>query len=326
MSRRAALASALLTTLATPATWPMALAAFLLRGGLLVVILPIVVLPSPVGIGNVLAPTLTTLVFRGVSTELVVLGAGLLVAIVGWIVVGGLLAAALEAEAAAAVLGDDEARGGRSPVGGSGDSRRPTRAVDRATAIGILAARIVAHVPTGIATMLGAARLVSLTYRELTSPFDVATPIAIRVIRAAPEVVLGIGLAWMIGEIVGGLAARRIALEGQGVRRSLLATIADAFRHPLAVLLDFWVPLLALVAVAAPSALAASATLGLVRLAMRSPGEAAAAALAVVLFVAIWVVGLVLIAVTVAWRGAVWSMAHQEIGRRHALAAGGEPG
>ena len=71
VSRGAALSGALLVTLASPATWPLALAGFLLRGGLIVVALPILVLPTPVGLGNVLAPTLTAFVFGGVSVELV---------------------------------------------------------------------------------------------------------------------------------------------------------------------------------------------------------------------------------------------------------------
>ena len=73
MSRGAALSGALLVTLASPATWPLALAVFLLRGGLLVVALPILVLPTPVGLGNLLAPTLTAFVFGGISLQLVVM-------------------------------------------------------------------------------------------------------------------------------------------------------------------------------------------------------------------------------------------------------------
>jgi hypothetical protein len=311
VSRRAALAGALLTTLATPAIWPMALAGFLLRGGLLIVVLPIVVLPSPVGIGNLLAPTLMTVVFRGISDGVALLVGLLVLAIVGWVILGGLLAAMLEAEAALIVAGEDDAS---SHVG---DGGHPTPGnLDRGVATRILAARVVAHVPTGVAATLGSARLVTLAYHELTSPFDVATPIAVRVIRAAPEVVVAILVAWMAGEILGGLAARRIALDGASTGRALRSAASDAIRHPLAVLLDFWVPVAALVLVAIPSAVAASATWGLVRLAMRSPGEAAAATLAVVLFVALWLIGLVLIAVTVAWRATVWSMAHGELERQ----------
>lgn len=321
MSRRAALTSALLTTLATPATWPIALAAFLLRGGLLVVVLPIVVLPSPVGLGNLLAPTLLTVVFSGISAEVAVLVGLLAVGLVCWIVVGGLLAATLEAEAARLVSGDDQTHGAAPPIPDS-SAGEP----DRRVATRILAARVAAHLPTGVVFVLGSARLVGLAYRELTSPFDTATPIALRVILQAPEVVVAIVAVWMAGEIIGGIAARRIALHAVGVARALREAGVAAVRQPVTVLVDFWVPTVTLILVAVPSAAAASATWGLVRLVMRSPGEIVASTLAVMLFVALWLVGLILIAVTVAWRAAVWSVAHDEIERQRTMATGWKRG
>ena len=71
MNRRAALIGALLATLRTPATWPLALAAFLIRGGIVLVLVPIVVLPTTVGIGNVFGPALASIAFGSVSGELV---------------------------------------------------------------------------------------------------------------------------------------------------------------------------------------------------------------------------------------------------------------
>ncbi|MGZ8438175.1 MAG: hypothetical protein ACXWXR_06500, partial [Candidatus Limnocylindrales bacterium] len=108
MNRGAALRGALLVTLASPATWPLALAVFLLRGGLLVVALPILVLPTPVGLGNLLAPTLTALVFGGVTVELVALVVAIVVAALAWLVAGGVLAAVLEAEAARIVAAHED--------------------------------------------------------------------------------------------------------------------------------------------------------------------------------------------------------------------------
>ena len=222
MIRGAALSEALLATLANPATWPMALAAFFLRGGLLLVFLPIAVLPSPVGLGNVFAPTLMTLVFQGVSVE-VALAAGLVVlAIVAWIVIGGLVAASLEAAAARIVVREDATA---SPDAGPGPGRR--------VAARILVARLLAHVPTGVVLVWGSARLVEVTYRELTSPFDVATPIVLRVLRSAPDAIVAIVVAWMLGEIIGAIAARRIVLAGVGVRRALRDAIVVAIRRPL---------------------------------------------------------------------------------------------
>ena len=98
MTVGATLVASLLAILGRPSTWPLGLATFLLRGGFLLVLAPIVVLPSAVGLGNVLAPLLETVVFRGVTPAIVMLLVTVVVALVVWLVGGGLLAAAVETE------------------------------------------------------------------------------------------------------------------------------------------------------------------------------------------------------------------------------------
>lgn len=317
MSRRAALSGALLITLATPATWPLALAAFLLRGGLLLVVLPIVVLPSPVGLGNLLAPTLMTLVLGGSSVGVVLLIGTLALALAVWVVVGGLIAASLEAESARMVARDPDGEGAGHDAAAShpAASQPVAPALSRfGEASRVLAARLFAHLPTSLVVVWGLARLVSLAYRELTSPLDVATPIALRVVRAAPEVVVAVVVVWTIGEVVGAIAARRIALGGTGAVRALRDAVVSLLRHPLASLVGFGLPTLTLLLVLASSALAAAAAWETVRVAMRSSGDPISVAATVVLFVAVWIVGLLLIGVTSAWRTAVWSVAYRERG------------
>ena len=114
----------------------------------------------------------------------------------------------------------------------------------------------------------------------------------------------------MIGEIVGGLAARRVSLGDAGVRQALRDAVAAALRRPVPVLVGFWVPAAGLALVVTPFALAATAAVRAVRAALRSTSDPSGATVAVVLFVTIWLVGLALIAVTAAWRGAVWTVAH----------------
>lgn len=304
MSSRAALADALLVTLATPATWPLALATFLLRGGLLLVVLPIVVLPSPVSLGNVLGPALTTVVLGGLPVDLAV-GIGLVAfGVVAWIVVGGLIAGTLEAETVRFVAEQDEVAGSMIPDRG-----------DKAAvlvAIRVLGARLLAHAPTAIALIWGSTRLVGVAYRELTNPSDVVSPIAIRVLRGAPEVVVAVVVLWMFGEIVGGLAARRIVLADAGVRRALREAVLTTLRQPVAVLVRFLVPAAGLVVILLPAAAAASVTWAAVRGAMTSAVGPLGATLSVVLFVALWMVGLLLIGVTSAWRAAVWSVIERD--------------
>ncbi len=298
MIPRAALTGALLITLATPATWPFGLATFLVRGGLLLVVLPIVALPSPVGLGNLLAPTLMSAVFQGLSAEVALMVGTIVLALVAWIVVGGLMAARLEAEAAWMVARHDDHPGVLTA------SRRPGQVVR------ILVGRLLAHLPTGLVLIWGSVRLVTVAYRELTSPLDVTTPILLRVVGGAPEVITAVLLSWTIGEVIGAIAARRIVLDDAGVLRALRDAAGSALRRPLSALAAFCLPTLALLLVIVPSALAAAAAWGAAGVALRSSTDPLGVAVTVVSFVALWIVGLLLIGVTCAWRAAVWSIAH----------------
>lgn len=322
MNRGAALSGALLVTLASPATWPLALAAFLLRGGLIVVAAPILVLPTPVGLGNLLAPTLTAFVFGGVSVELAVMVVTIVVAATALFVAGGILAAILEAEAARIVAAHEE-------VASAAGVRPHQLAVDdlpnsltarvarrrRTEAARVFVARVLAHAPLGVASVWGTARLVAVTYRELTNPGDVSAPLVWRVLLASPDVVAAIVLTWMIGEALGALAARRVVLARGGIARALRDAALMLLRRPLVVLADFWVPTLALVMALAPSAIAAASAGDVVREAMNAPDDPLELFLAVVLFVSLWVVGLVLTSVVCAWRAAVWTVGFGEAPR-----------
>lgn len=302
MSLRAALADALLIALATPATWPLGLATFLLRGGLVVVAVPILVLPTPVGLGNLLAPTLMQVAFQGVSPAIAALVALLVAALMGWLVVGGLIAAMLEAEAARIVA--REAAGGleAGPVAAA----PPRSAAIRAARI--LAVRVIAHVPTAVAFSWGSARLAAIAYRELTSPFDVSIPIVLRVLRQAPEVIGIIVVLWVAGEIVGALAAGRLVAGEPRVGQALVTALRMAARRAATTVGAFTVPTLALAFVLVPAALAAGAAWSAVRLALQPRVEPVWGFLAVGLLVSVWIVGLALLAVIAAWRAAVWTL------------------
>ena len=322
MTRGAALTGALFVTLASPTTWPLALAVFLLRGGVVVVALPIVVLPTPVGLGNLLAPTLTSVVFGGVSSGFVILLVTIVLAGLAWIVAGGVLAATLEAEAARIVAAHEEAappamiRAYQEAADDIGDEFVPRVASRRGAEAGrIFLARVLAHVPVAVALAWGSARLVATTYHELTNPIDVATPVVWRVLRASPDVVAAVVLTWMVGQALGAIAARRLALGGSGIFGALRAAASTVLRRPLPVLLGFWLPTFALAMALAPSAIAASSAADVIRTAMSTPQDPASLLLAVVLFVSLWVVGLALTGVVCAWRAAVWTVGFGEAPR-----------
>ena len=170
---------------------------------------PIVVLPSAVSLSNVLTPLLSTVVFRGYASivlPLLAVGLGGLL----WLLGGGLVAAAAESEGVRTIAADDDAW----PAG------RPPRVLDPAEhpAWRVLTVRLIAHLPLLLAVSWGAFRIVAVTYRELTVPSDVAVGIAFRVARGAPDAVAVVIGAWILGETVGGIAARRVILLGEPIR------------------------------------------------------------------------------------------------------------
>jgi len=304
MTRGAALIGALRATLAKPATWPLATAAFLLRGGIVLLALPIVVLPTPVGLADVFAPTVTGLAFGTVSSEVIVLAAALAGGLLAWLA-GGWLAARLEAEGVRVVALDPAL-------------------VEHGVAGRILVARLTALIPLGIVLVLGSVRVVLVAYLELTSPLDVSTPIVLRVLRDTPEVVAAVLIAWVLGEIVGAIAARRIVLAGEGVIAALRGAVVTVLRHPLTTLVRFGLPTAVLLLVLVPSVVAAGSASSAVGAALTGAGDPPATLAILVLFVLLWLVGLLLTGVVCAWRAAVWTAAEvTRSGRRGTF--GGSP-
>ncbi len=299
MTIGATLTASLLITLARPATWPLGLVGFLLRGGLALVVAPIVVLPTPVGLANVLAPLLEDVAFGRRTGEL----AGLLAVAVGivlaWLVVGGLSAAASEMEAARQVAADDE-------LAIDGVSRRVAATPGRAWRVVVV--RLVAYVPLLIALAWGAVRLISVTYRELSVPSDVTVPIFLRVLTGAPDAIAAIALAWFVGEVVGALASRRIILLGEGVPRSLRGGLGRFLRHPGRELALAVLTTVVLALALALTGLAAAAAWDALRAALAFGHDPLIPLLLVLAFVGLFAGGLVLVSVVAAWRGAVWTV------------------
>jgi hypothetical protein len=297
MNVGATLTTSFLVTLTAPATWALALSAFLLRGGWIVVVAPIVVIPSAVGLAILIAPLVTSAVFGGGVAALALFLATLGGLGLAWYIVGGLVAAAAEAEMTRLVASDPEVATGLPAAPHPVDGR----------AASVLAVRFVANLPLALALVWGAGRLVAVAYRELTLPSEVAIPIVIRVVRSSPEVVLIVAAAWLVGGIVGGLAARRVVMADAPIRAALAWAVRRLGRHPLRALALQIVPLLALAAVLVPSIAAASAAWTAVRASFGSGGFVETV-VAIIVFVTLWLGGLVLAGVVSAWRGAVWTL------------------
>jgi hypothetical protein len=295
----ATLAASLLVAISRPSTWPLGLLGFLVRGGLLLVIAPILVLPTAVGVGTVVAPLLEDVAFGRRTAELAGLGALVLATVVTWFLVGGLLAARAEVELIVEVTADDEFPVTPSP---------PDAAQAPGRAWRIVAVRAVAHVPLLIALAWAGIRVVSVAYRELTVPSDVAVPLEVRVLAGTPDAIVLVVLAWLVGETLGALAARRIVLLGEGVPAALRGAFRRFLRHPVRGLGLAAVTTVVLAVVLIAMGLASGAAWSGLRDQLGAGDVSGLAFGLLAVFVALFLAGLVLLGVTTAWRAAVWTV------------------
>lgn len=300
MSIGATIVASLLATLSQPSTWPLALAAFLVRGGILLVAGPIIVVPSAIGVANAVTPTVTTFVFGGASAGLIALAAGTFGLCLVWLILGGLFASAVELELVARIARDDAV---------SVEAHVRTVVVPSARrAVRVLVARLIAHVPTIVALVWATARVVEVAYRELTQPLDVTLPLVLRVVQGAPDAVAAVVLAWVIGEIVGAIAARRVAIRDAGVLRAVGGGLRRLVRHPFRVIVLYAIPTVGLLAVLVPSAFAAAAGWDAVRAALTEDLGPVVTLVTLIVFIGLWIGGLVLASAMTAWRAATWTV------------------
>lgn len=306
------LGTALLVTLTRPTTWLLALAAFLIRGGIVWFLVPILVLPTPVGLANALGPSIVEFVFGGLTLGvilLLVVGVGLVLL---WVIGGGLAAASLELALIHEVAGDV---GLAAPDVGLGPGDAPVAAVPRGRTLRVLAVRLVAAAPLVVAILFGSTRIVAATYAELTLPSDTATPIAWRVLTAVPEAVLLLVITWVFAEVIGALATRRVGLGDPSMVGALRGALVETVRHPLRTLTLFGIPTVALMLVLVPSAAAATVAWSGLRTTLADPGAGLLVGLALIAFVGLWAGGLVLAGAACAWRAAAWTVDAVALGR-----------
>jgi hypothetical protein len=235
VTRRATFLAAMLVAVGRPTWWLMALATFLVRGGIVVVLLPIVTLPSVLGTSNALAPVVVPLALGRIEPAIVLVPALVVAVLLAWLIIGGRIAAgidvALVAEAADAAR--DEGVGGAFSAATT--AAVTTAAVGRASALGwrVVAIRLICWLPLAIAVGIGIARFVEVTYTELTRPVDVATPLVLRIAGQAASNVGLIVVAWAVGELVGGVATRRVTLTAAGHAHALAWAIGTSARSPI---------------------------------------------------------------------------------------------
>lgn len=294
MTTRGVTLAALLAVLDRPAWWILALAGFLARGGVLLFVLAVVTLPSPLALSNVVAPLLVPLAFGQVSQEAVaVLAVGIL-SVLAWIVAGGWIGAATEV-----VL----IRDAWAAATEEGLPSRPEPAGSGWLIFRVGMVRLLAHLPLVIAIAFGAVQVVKVAYVELTNPSEVVTPLPIRIIVRAIGPVIVIIVAWLIGETVGGLAARRIVLGGQSILGAIRDAIGDLLRRPASTVLPAVFTMVVLAADLAATLAAVDLTWTAARVRLTGVvSDPRALGLGLAAFAAAWCLALAVTGLIDAWR------------------------
>jgi hypothetical protein len=296
MTWRRAMAASLLGALERPVWWLLALASFLLRGGLLVFLLPIVILPTPAGLANAFAAEITGFAFGSPSGAFISAVIVATVALTGWLLVGGLVAAWTDVALVATVAGD---RVGREVTGWAGLAWRA------------LAIRLTSQIPLAIALAWGVTRIVDAVYTEYLRPGDLSLPLVLRVALRIPDVVALIGVTWAAGETAGGLGLRHLVLGRRSTPDALARGWLDLATRPsvltaLALVTGAWI------LIAIPVAGAAGETWNRVRTALGGDDPRLIVG-TLTAFVATWLAGIVAVAIVEAWRSSAWTL---EVARR----------
>jgi hypothetical protein len=279
-------------TLERPGWWAIALAGFLARGGIVVLALPILALPTVAGFSTVVAPFISGLALGGASTAALVVVAVAAVAVTLLLILGGVTGAWLDVALFRDVLAGSAAKP---------DAPRTLSLRDS------FSARLSAHLLTALALGFAAIRTVGTTYDELVAPTDPAAPLIFRVAERTPEAVAALVIAWAIAEAAGGLAVREHAAGGPS--RSPGSAVLGGLRGLLrpTALATLVVTDLALAVVATATWIAAAGTWGRLADLFADGAGAIQLGIALVGFVVAWAAGLLILSVAIAWRAAAWT-------------------
>jgi hypothetical protein len=290
------LAGSLLAVLEHPRWWVLALAGFLVRGGLLLLLVPLVPIPTTAALANGLGPTLVGFVFGGASPSFIVLVGTVAGGLLLWLIVGGLAGAGLDLALIRAVATDEALPAGPAP-----DQAGPLRAA---------VVRWLAHLPTAAIVVWGASPLVDAAYQELLHPGDPTLPVPVRVILRVPQVVVLLLAAWAVGEAIGGLAVRHLAW-GAGIARSFVQALGSLVR-PSGILVLLLTDLAVGAAIGVGTA-ALAAAYDLLRIAVREGDPPVVVTVVLGLLSIAWLGALTISAIAASWRSAAWTV---EVARR----------
>ncbi|MFL5777997.1 MAG: hypothetical protein ACJ761_03540 [Chloroflexota bacterium] len=301
--------AALMAALARPAWWVLALAGFLVRGGIVLFLVSIVTLPSPLTLSVIFGPVVTQIYFGRVEPATAILIGFAIAAGVLWLLAGTWFAAATEVVLVrdAHVVASDEGL----PIGRPEPDGR--HLVTRAAC-----AHLLALVPFLIVLAFGSMAIIDETIRELLNPSD-GSPVALRVLAGSVLPLVVIGVTWLLAEIVGGLAVRRVVLLDEPVFGAVGRASLDLVRRPIGALAAPLVTTVVLAFDLVAVLLVVTIVWNDVRDRLIQPlVDPVSTALGLATFAGAWLLALVVTGLIAAWRSAAMSLETD----RAAIAAG----
>lgn len=300
------LLGALVVAFVRPAAWPVALAGFLGRGGVLLMLLPVLVIPTPTGIANAVGGPVSSFLFGSPSPALLTMLAAVIAGAIALVVAGAVVAGwsersgILQSLRVAADEGFVPPRHAQLAGGGSLAS--------------LAALRLLGLVPPLVALLLSAPVLYDAFYRELVLPDELRSPLAIRVLRDVPGTVLAVAATWLVADAATSLAIRRHVLERRGLVASWAAGWVGLVRRPVRVVGTALATVALTIGLVGPGLVAGAFAWIRARDVLREDRDALAIVLSVLLFVALWLGALVLAGVGAAFRGAAWTFEVVRVG------------
>jgi hypothetical protein len=227
--------AAIRDALGAPSAWLVAGAGFLARGGILVFALPVLSLPTPVGVTLLVPPLSVTT--SGISSvfvpQLIAIGAAVVVVVVIALLLGAL------SDAVSYRLMADRSAAGRARSGMSGDPAGDARAArpgadpasERVPVRPGLLARLVATelfalLPAMAAGLVTVSRLISVGEQEFLLPTSVDVPYPVRVVQGAAEPVIALAACLLLADVANALISRRVLRRDERRRGPDSATSA----------------------------------------------------------------------------------------------------
>jgi hypothetical protein len=286
-----ALARAAVATRERPSLWIVALCGFLARGGIVLLLLPVIPLPSTVGLATFVGPTSVTA--AGLTQDSVVRLTIVVALAVGWLLVGNAVGAMADNAIVAGLRREGDA-----------EAARP----DRGRLIRLVGLRLVALLPLIAVVALTARSVGDLVYHELILPSDSAAPILLRVVQGAQVQAVAILLAWIAGEVLGGIAVRLAILEDRSFAQAIAGSIVHVVRHPVTSLVATGAGVAVLIAALGLALMATGRAWTSVVEALSGTIDGSAVVVATILLVGSWVGAAILAAIVAAWRGTLWTV------------------